>query len=107
MAEDHGKEPDDPLDTGRVEELEVEAGEVDLRLLAGWGFEADLEAFRARRAKLTQQVGDRGVAAGISVVLDLAPRPAAAQRRIGCEALPQVGLVSRDNLDDDSGALPS
>jgi len=35
MAQDHGKEPDDALDAGRVEELEVEAGEVDLRLLSG------------------------------------------------------------------------
>ena len=59
MAQHDGKEPDDPFDAGLIEELDVEAGEVDLRLFAGRRLEADLEAFRARGPKFAQKVGDR------------------------------------------------
>ena len=44
VAEHHREQPDDALDAGLVGELDLEPGEVDLRLLAGRRLEAHLEA---------------------------------------------------------------
>ena len=50
VAEHHGEQPDDALDAGLVGELDLEAGEIDLGLLAGRRLEAHLEAARPGRA---------------------------------------------------------
>ncbi len=50
VAEHHREQPDDARDAGLVGELDLEAGEIDLRLLAGRRLEADLERRRPARA---------------------------------------------------------
>ena len=44
IAQHHREQPDDAFDAGIVDELDVEAGEVDLRLLAGRRLEANFES---------------------------------------------------------------
>ena len=43
VAQHHREQPDDPLDAGLISEDRTEMREIQLRLLAGWGLEADLE----------------------------------------------------------------
>jgi hypothetical protein len=57
------KEPDDPLDAGLIEELDIEASEVARRLFARRRLQAHLKAFRARRAEFLQEFGNSSVAA--------------------------------------------
>ena len=60
-------------DAGLVGKFDHELGKVDLRLLAGRRLKANLEASRSRRSKIAQKVGDRGVSALISALLELTP----------------------------------
>lgn len=77
-AEHQGKQPHDPRGRRLVSEDDMEPGEVDLRLLAGWGLEADLvAAFRRDRADVAQEVGDGGIAAAIAKLLQLPEKPLA------------------------------
>ncbi|ESZ11065.1 hypothetical protein X737_30530 [Mesorhizobium sp. L48C026A00] len=57
---------------------DIELGEVDLRLLAGRGLEANLvSTLRRGRTDVAQEVGDGRVAAAIAEVLQFPEKPAA------------------------------
>ena len=73
VAEHHREQPNNALDAGLVGKFDHELGKVDLRLLAGRRLKANLEASRSRRSKIAQKVGDRGVSALISALLELTP----------------------------------
>ena len=90
VAEHHREQPDNALDAGLVSKFDHELGKVDLRLLAGRRLKANLEASRSRRSKIAQKVGDRGVSALISALLELAPQAAACQGRERDEPLAQI-----------------
>ena len=61
------------LTPGPVGELDVELGEVDLRLLAGRRFEAHFESGGADGAKIARAIAHDAVAAGEAALLDLSP----------------------------------
>ena len=100
VAEHQGEQPDDPGHARLVGERHLELGEVDLRLLAGRGLEADLEDGGRRRPQLAQRVRDGGVAALVAALLQLPQEAPAGQARIGLDPLAQV----RDERVDAPGA---
>ena len=87
------EQPDDPRHIRLVGEDHLELGEVDLRLAARRCLEADLERRRRRRTHGAQEVGDRGIAAVVAEVANLAQQTPAAQLRIGRDPPPQIRLV--------------
>jgi hypothetical protein len=74
VAENHGKQPNDALDTGLVGKFHLEAGEVGLGLLAWRRFETRFKTRRRRRPQITHAISDRAVAPRVSAFLDLAPQ---------------------------------
>ena len=73
VAEHHGEQPDDARRAGLVGEHDLEAGEIDLALLAGRrSRSAPRKAGSARRPDVAQEVGDRGVAPRVAALLQLA-----------------------------------
>src|SRR5580700_11257145 len=64
---------DDALNPWLVGELDVELGEVDLRLLAGRRLEAHFESGGADGAKIARAIAHDAVAAGEAALLDLSP----------------------------------
>ena len=97
MAEHQREQPDDPLDTGLIDEHGAEVRKVDLSLLARWGLEAALEHLQRPRTDSLQKGLHGRIAACISELLDLAQQPATVQLGIGRNPLSQVGLVGRQN----------
>ena len=73
VTEHHREEPDDALNPWLVGELDVELGEVDLRLLAGRRLEAHFESGGADGAKIARAIAHDAVAAGEAALLDLSP----------------------------------
>ena len=71
-AEHQGEQPDDPWCGRLVGKDDMELGKIDLRLLAGWGLEADLVAVLGPgRTDITQEIGNGCVAAAIAEFLQL------------------------------------
>jgi hypothetical protein len=89
-AEHHGKQPDDARDTGLIGECDLEAGEVDLRLLTGRRLEADLEALCLVGPESLHRALHRGVAADEAPLAQLPQQPDRGQARIGGHTLAQV-----------------
>ena len=82
-AEHQGEQPDDPWRRRLVGEDDMELGEIDLRLLAGRGLEADLVAVLGRgRTDVAQEIGDRRVAAAIAELLQFPEQPPAGKTGI-------------------------
>ena len=71
-------------------------GEVDLRLAARRGLEADFERGRFAWAGVAEEVFHRGVAPGVAEIADLAQQATAGQLRVSGDALTQVALERRD-----------
>ena len=92
VTEHHREEPDDALDPWLVGELDVELGEVDLRLLAGRRLEAHFESGGADGAKVARAIAHDAVAAGEAALLDLSPPAYGGQAGIGRQTLAQIGL---------------
>ncbi len=69
----------------------MKLGKIDLRLLARRRLEANLEPLLARWSNVTQEVGQRRVAAGIAEILDLAEKPPRCQAGIGLHAFAKIG----------------
>jgi hypothetical protein len=78
-----GRRPDDPRYRRFVGEDHLELSEVGLRLAARRRLETDFERQRRRRTDGAQEVGDRGIAAVVAEVANLAQQAPAAQLRIG------------------------
>ena len=97
VTEHHREEPDDALDPWLVGELDVELGEVDLRLLAGRRLEAHFESGGADGAKVARAIAHDAVAAGEAALLDLSPQAYGGQAGIGRQTLAQIGL---EGIDD-------
>jgi len=90
------EQPDHVLDAGLIGELGAEMGKVDLGLPARRGLEAHLEARGRAGPDLVQELFDRGVAAAVADLADLAMQPGAGQLGIGRHALAQVHLERRN-----------
>lgn len=72
---------------GSSAKTDIELGEVDLRLLAGRGLEANLVSTLGRgRTDVAQEVGDGRVAAAIAEDLQFAEKPAAGEPGISRDA---------------------
>lgn len=96
VAEHHGEEPDAVLHAGLLGELDHEVCEVDLRLAARGGLEADLERRDHGRSDRAQEVVESSDAAGVAALAQLAQQPNAAEFGPGGHALAQVGLVGSE-----------
>ena len=92
-ALDQREQPDDPRYRRFVGEDHLELSEVGLRLAARRRLETDFERQRRRRTDGAQEVGDRGIAAVVAEVANLAHQAPAAQLRIGRDPLLQIRLV--------------
>jgi transposase len=92
VAEHEREQPDDPRLARLVSQHQLELGEVDLRLVARWRLEADLEWRAGRRPYLAQKVGHGGIATAIATLSDLPEQPTPRQPGIGRNALSNVGL---------------
>ncbi len=92
MPKHEREQPNDALDAGRVDELRAEVGEVDLGLAARRRLEAHLEARGWAGPNLAQELFDRGAAAAVADVADLAVQPGAGQLGISGNALAQIRL---------------
>ena len=79
VAEHQGEQPDDACDARLVGERHLELGEVDLRLVAGRGLEADFEDSGRRRPQVAERVRDGGVAAPVAALLQLPKEAPAGQ----------------------------
>ena len=90
VAEHQGEQPDDPGHPRLVGERHLELGEVDLRLVAGRGLEADLERGGRWRPQIAERIGDGGVAAPVATLLQLPKEAPAGQARPGRNPLAQV-----------------
>jgi hypothetical protein len=97
VAEHHRKEPDDALDRLLVEELDLEPGEVDLRLLARRRLEAQFVSGAAGGSNIAHAVAHDAVAAGIAALLDLTEQTPRGQGGIGRQALAQIRFEAIDN----------
>ena len=90
VAEHHREQPDDAPDPRLVDELDLEPGKVDLRLLARRRLEAHFVCGAAGGPDLTHAVPHDAVAAGIAALLDLTEQTPRCQGGIGRQALPQI-----------------
>ena len=86
----HGEQPDDAGEAGLVGEGDLEAGQVDLRLLARQGLEAHLERPRGIRPQSAHRAFHRRVAAGVAALAEFTPKPDGGQPGIGGQPLAQV-----------------
>lgn len=96
MAEHQREQPDDAGRARRIREGDDEAGEVDLRLLAGRGLEADLVGLGLGRPDRGGEPLHRGVGTGIAVLAQLAGQAHGAQVGEGGDPLAQVIEVGRE-----------
>ena len=92
MAEHEREQPDHVLGAGFVREHGTEMREIDLRLAARRGLEADLERGRPGGPDIAQEVGENCVAAGVAEIAQLAMQSATGQLRKGGDALAQIAL---------------
>ena len=90
VAEHHREQPDDALDARLVGELDLEPGEVDLRLLARRRLEAHFVSGAAGGPNIAHAVPHDAVAAGKAALLDLAKQTPRGQGGIGRQALAQI-----------------
>src|SRR6516225_11708606 len=90
VAEHHREQPDDALDPRLVGELDLEPGEVDLRLLARRRLEARFVCGAAGGANIADPVADDAVAAGKAAFLDLPEETPRGQGGKGRQALAQI-----------------
>jgi len=63
VTKHHREQRDDALDPWLIDELDLEPGEVDLRLVTRWRFKAHFEACRSGRPQLAYAIADDAVAA--------------------------------------------
>ena len=91
MTEHQREQPDDPGDARLVLEAGDEAGEVDLRLMAGRRLEANLEGLRpVARPDRGDEALHRGVSAGIAALAQLARQSRRGQLRESRHPLAQI-----------------
>ena len=81
-SEHEREQPNNPCLARLVSECDLELSKVDLGLVAGRRFEANLKAWQWRRAQIAQDVGHCSVAAGAPRA-QLPPQPTSGQARIG------------------------
>lgn len=91
VTKHEGEEPDDPRRARFIEEGDLEAGEVDLRLLAGWRLEANLERLGRLRPDVAHRALHDGVTAREAALLELAMEADGRPTRIGREPFAQIG----------------
>jgi len=89
-AEHEREQPDDAGDRRLVRELQLELGEVDLRLVARRRLEADLKGRQSGPTKLAQHISDGGVPTPISTLAAFPQQPAAGQPRISRHPFAQI-----------------
>ena len=89
-AEHEREQPDNARDRRLIGKLQLELGEVDLRLVAGRRFESNFKVRQWSRPKLTQHIGDGGIATLISALAKLPQQSTTGQARIGHHALAQI-----------------
>ncbi len=80
-AEHQGEQPDDARRRRLIGEDDVELGEVDLGLFTGRGLEPELESPFRGRADIAEEIGDGGVAAAITDLLQLPEKPTTSESR--------------------------
>src|SRR5689334_10836451 len=90
VAQYQGEQPNNAFDPWLVGELNLEAGQVDLGLLAGWGLEPNLDREGRggpdhRDGPLDGRIGSREAA-----LLHLPPQPDGRQPRVGAEAFAKI-----------------
>ena len=89
MAEHQREQPDNPHDPRLVGEASHEAGEVDLRLVAGWRLEANLEGFGlALRPDRRRKALHGRIGSFIPVLTDLPGQPDGTEIGEGRHAFP-------------------
>ena len=86
-AEHEREQPNNARDRRLIRELQLELGEVDLRLI---GLETNLKARQLSRTDLAQHVSDGGIGALIAAFAKLPQQSAAGQARIGPHALAEI-----------------
>ena len=72
-AEHEREQPDDARDRRLIRELQLELGEVDLRLIARWRLEADLKGRQWCWTNIAQHVSDRGISALVPALAKFPP----------------------------------
>src|SRR5215207_1694679 len=90
MAKYQREQPDDTRDAGLIGERDLEAGEIDLGLLAGRRLEAHLEWFDRLWPDLAHGTLHGRIAAGVTPLAQLTPQPYGGQAGIGRQALVQI-----------------
>ena len=89
---------------GSSSELDLEPGEVDLRLLAGRRLEANFVSGAADGADIANAVTHDAVAAGKAALLDLAEQTPRGQGGISRQPLAQIRLEAIDDAERFFGA---
>src|SRR3954469_3235698 len=90
VAKHQGEEPDDSLDAGLIGELDLEAGEIDLGLLAGRGLEPHFEWRDRIGPDATHgSLHGRGPA-GVPPLTQLPPEPHGREAGKSCEPLAHI-----------------
>ena len=96
MAEHQREQPDDAGRVRRIREGDEEAGEVDLRLLAGRGLEADLVGLGLGRPDRGGEPLHRGVGTGVAALAQLAGQAHGTQVGEGGDPLAQIIEIGRE-----------